>query len=74
MPPDEVKDNPGWKTTEFWLTLAAVVVTYLVSTELGDETTWLGKSLAVVAVVLASLGYSVGRSIVKKARIQNGKV
>ena len=70
--PNEVKDNPGWKTTEFWLTLAAVVVSYLVSTELGDESTWWGKVIAIVATVLAALGYTAGRAAVKKARIQNG--
>ena len=67
------KDNPGWMTSEFWLSLVAVVVTYLLSSEFGDEATWWGKGLAIIATVLAALGYTASRAVVKRARIQNGK-
>ena len=67
------KDKTGWQTTEFWMCLAAVVVTYLQSSELGDESTWWGKAIGIVVTVLAVLGYTASRAVVKRARIQNGK-
>ena len=67
-------DKPGYQTSEFWLSLAAVVAAYLLSTDFGgDESTWWGKGIAIVAVVLASLGYTASRAIVKKQRIASDK-
>jgi hypothetical protein len=62
-------DRSGWKTTEFWMGLAAIIVGYLVSSDLGDESTWLGKGLAIIAMALASFGYSISRARVKGAKI-----
>lgn len=72
MPPKVEK--PGYKTTEFWMALAAMIVTYLTSTELGDESTWVGKIIAIAAAVFISLGYGTQRMSVKKEAIRNGKV
>lgn len=61
-------DQPtkGYKTTEFWLTLLAVVVSAVVAVGVvPTESPW-GKALAVVGAVLASLGYTVARSSLKK--------
>ena len=66
-----MQERPGYMTTEFWMTLAAVIIGFLVSSELGDETTWVGKILGIAATVLAALGYSVSRAMVKRAAIQN---
>ncbi len=60
----------GWKTSEFWFSLGAVVVAYLISSDLGDETTVVGKILGIVATVLAAFGYSIGRAMVKSASIK----
>jgi len=48
----------GWKTTEFWLSLAAAVVGVLAHYGVVPE----GSSWE---VVLAALGYTVSRAIVK---------
>jgi len=59
----------GWKTTEFWMTLAVVVVAYLLSTDLGSAEAYpvLAKILGMAAAVLAALGYQASRTSVKKA-------
>jgi len=51
----------GWKTTEFWLSLAAAVVGVLASYGVIPEgSAW--------ETVLAALGYTVSRTIVKMRR------
>ena len=59
--------KPGWKTTEFWLSLMAVVVAYLGTADLWQEGTVGGKAITVVATVLAALGYSASRAVVKSS-------
>lgn len=56
----------GYKTTEFWFTFAANVVSMLyMSGVVGDGSTF-DKALAVGAMVLSSLGYAVSRGLAKK--------
>ena len=64
-------DNPGWKTTEFWLTLAAIVVSALVGSGLFQEGSTVLKVLMAIAAVLAALGYGIGRAWVKGKRLDN---
>jgi hypothetical protein len=63
----ESDPKPGWKTTEFWLTLAAVVIAAIGSTPLGLETEFpiVAKCLSVAMAVLAALGYTGARALVK---------
>ena len=61
--------RPGWRTTEFWLSLLAVIVAYLLTTDLGEGDDWVAKGLAIVATVLASLGYTASRTLVKRSAI-----
>lgn len=58
----------GWKTTEFWMTLAVVIIAYLLSTDLGSVEAYpmIAKMLGLAAAVLASLGYQASRTAVKK--------
>lgn len=62
--------KPGWKTTEFWLTLAVqlgsllTIVQQVTSVTGGDV--WV-KVIAVLGAVLSSLGYSHARATVKAA-------
>ncbi len=57
--------KPGYKTTEFWLSLAATLVSTLyASGTIGDGSTW-GKALALVATALTAAGYSVSRGKAK---------
>jgi hypothetical protein len=55
----------GWKTTEFWLTLLANVVGVLLMTNvIPTESPWI-KVATVVSMVLANLGYTYSRGLVK---------
>jgi len=56
--------KPGLKTTEFWLTLAASVVSVLLTLGLEGNA---GTIVGVAAVVLTTLGYQVSRTSAKKA-------
>jgi hypothetical protein len=60
-------DKPGFKTTEFWLTLAAMLVSMLFAAGVFGEQATMYKVLEVCAAVLAGLGYTVTRGAVKKA-------
>ena len=59
-------DKPGYKTTEFWLATLAVVVGVLMASGAFESGDSVAKALALVASVLASLGYSVSRGMAKK--------
>lgn len=59
--------KPGWKTTEYWLTKAAMILgALLASGILGDGSTAQRVAGAVVAL-LAQLGYTTSRTLVKAA-------
>lgn len=58
--------KPGYKTTEFWLTLIATVVSALVATGLIGPDTQAAKIAAVITMVLASLGYTAARASIKR--------
>ena len=66
-PPSVPAEKPGWQTTEFWLSLIALIIGALLSSGAVQEGTTLYQAITFAAVVLASLGYTVGRTIVKKA-------
>lgn len=60
-----VATKPGYKTTEFWLTIAAFVVgTLIASGAIGDAGA-LGKALAFIASALSAAGYSISRGTAK---------
>ena len=59
--------KPGWKTTEFWLTMAAMLVGAVMASGIleaieGDID---NKLVGMIAMVLSGLGYSVNRMWVK---------
>lgn len=56
-------DKPGYATTEFWLSLAAIVVS-AVAPYLQKESL-AGQIVSVIGAVLAALGYSASRAKVK---------
>ena len=60
-------DKPGYKTTEFWLTFAAMVLSMLFAAGVFGEQATVYKVLEVGAAVLAGLGYTVTRGAIKKA-------
>ena len=63
----ENETKPGYKTTEFWMAVAAFAVSALYGSGVITEGTALDKALAVGAMVLSSLGYAVSRGLTKKA-------
>jgi hypothetical protein len=61
-----METKPGYKTSEFWLMLAAQVLTLLFAAGVVAEGSTLHKVLALAASVLGALGYAVVRGAVKK--------
>lgn len=59
--------TPGYKTTEFWLKLAAIVLTALFASGAIPTTGTAAMIAAIAATVLGALGYTVSRTIVKTA-------
>lgn len=57
--------KPGYKTTEFWLSLAAMVVGALFASGAISDGGLVAKVLGIIATILGSLGYTVSRTLVK---------
>jgi hypothetical protein len=55
----------GYKTTEFWLSLAAMVLAALIGSGVFDAGGGISKLLVLAASALTALGYTVARSMVK---------
>ena len=62
--------KPGWKTTEFWLALAATLIGAVVASgaldELGTDH-WIPRVIGIVTSVLSALGYGAIRMGVKNS-------
>ena len=59
--------KPGYKTTEFWLALAASVVSFVLASGMAPEAGPIAQVIGFVGGVLSSLGYSVSRGLAKKS-------
>lgn len=59
--------KPGWQTTEFWLSAAAKVLGILFASGVIGTGTVAERIAGIAAALLAQLGYTVSRSIVKAA-------
>jgi hypothetical protein len=57
--------KPGYKTTEFWMSLAAVLIGGFMASGVFTADSAGGKVIALIAGVLGSLGYTVSRAWVK---------
>jgi hypothetical protein len=57
--------KPGYKTSEFWLSVAASLVGFLYASGIISNGSAYDKVLAVAAMALTALGYSVSRGIAK---------
>jgi len=63
--------RPGYKTTEFWLSLLATLIGLLMASGALDqlpEDSWIAKLIGGVVAVLAALGYSASRAKVKSGQ------
>ena len=64
---EEIKETkPGYKTTEFWLSAAATLISLAFASGVISEGSQIEKVVGFIAAALASLGYSVSRGIAKK--------
>lgn len=59
--------KPGYKTTEFWLSLAAVVIGAAAASGAFPDESGVGKVIGILGATLAGMGYTVSRGNVKKA-------
>jgi hypothetical protein len=58
--------RPGYKTTEFWLTVAATLLGAAFASDLIPSDSKWAQVLGLAASVLSSLGYTVSRTLVKR--------
>jgi hypothetical protein len=58
--------RPGYKTTEFWLTVAATLLGAAFASDLIPTDSKWAQVLGLAASVLSSLGYTVSRTMVKR--------
>ena len=57
--------TPGYKTTEFWLGVLAMLITAMYASGAVTDNTALSIA-GIVSTILGALGYTVGRSVVKR--------
>lgn len=60
--------KPGYKTTEFWLSLVAVLIGALAGSGIVPESGPWAQVIGLVTAVLGSLGYTVSRGIAKSGK------
>ncbi|MBM4164015.1 MAG: hypothetical protein FJ222_06195 [Lentisphaerae bacterium] len=63
---DNTVVKPGYKTSEFWLTLGATLVGLLIGSGAIPETGVWPKVVALVTAAFTALGYTVSRGLAKK--------
>lgn len=61
-----VPGTPGYKTSEFWLNLLAVLLTAFLASGVVTETSNAVKVVGYVLSVLAALGYTAARTSLKR--------
>ena len=61
--PDEPK--AGYRTTEFWLKILAILLTALYASGIIPTDSTTAKVVAIVATMLGALGYTVSRTLAK---------
>lgn len=62
--------KPGWKTTEFWLSLVATIVGVLLASGVFTDDSWAAKALGVAAATLSALGYTWARGSLKSGEME----
>lgn len=59
--------KPGYKTTEFWLTLLATLTGLLLASGIIGDGTVAAQIAGVVASTLTAMGYNAGRASIKRS-------
>lgn len=72
--PGNPEVKPSYKTGEYWISVAAVLVGVLLSSGAFAESSQLAKILGVVASLLGALGYTVSRAHVKAVSIKGAAI
>lgn len=62
---EQVKEKPGYKSTEFWLTVAVAIIGALMASGMFGEDHWAAKAIGLASSGLAALGYSSSRAKAK---------
>jgi len=73
MKDTQPKAKPGWKTTEFWLTLVVLIASAVMSSGAVGEDSGLGKVLALVVAAGAAMGYTAVRGFTKAGEAKASK-
>ena len=61
-----IKTKPGYRTSEFWLTLAAMGISTLAASGVLAPSSSAAKLVGLAGAVLAALGYGVSRAVAKQ--------
>jgi hypothetical protein len=64
-PTDSKVNISGWRTSEFWLSMIAIITSALILAEVFPSDGIIGKLLLVASIILSSLGYTVARAYTK---------
>ena len=62
----QVEKKAGYKSTEFWMSLAAVAVGAIASTGLVEDNEFAAKIVGLITATLVALGYTGSRLPLKK--------
>lgn len=66
------KKKPGYKSTEFYMSMAAVVIGAVASSGMLEENSALTKVVGLIMAALVALGYTGSRLTLKKLDAANG--
>lgn len=69
---DEKVKKPGYKSTEFYMSMAAVIIGAIASSGILDESDGLTKVVGLIMAALVALGYTGSRLTLKKLDAANG--
>ncbi len=58
--------KPGYKTTEFWLSLIATALSFLLAADILPTTGPIANAIGMLAMALTAMGYTVSRAVVKR--------
>lgn len=64
-----MNEKPGWKTSEFWLTIVMIVLTALLSSGVFEDVPTVAKIVSAIVATLAALGYTANRAVLKYVAI-----
>jgi hypothetical protein len=66
--------KPGYKTTEFWLSLFAILLGAVVAAGVVPATGPVAQAVALVTALLSAAGYTVARSFTKSTEAKSSAI